>query len=149
MLPPAMQDPNASKYMTIEMGTNYSAGVGAALNQQILNFTLFNTLEIAKTAEAMASLGIESKEESNKQQPLLCRTINYLCSQAIRTKTSLSTRRCYHGGQLSEWISKDDLDRLKVNRKYDTAECYSKCNRGSEKLTQAANGLRHAAALSH
>jgi len=26
MLPPAMQDPNASKYMTIEMGTNYLQG---------------------------------------------------------------------------------------------------------------------------
>ena len=63
MTPPPMQDPNAQKYITIEMGTNYSSGLGASLNQQILNFSLFNALEIAKTIESMASLGVESKEE--------------------------------------------------------------------------------------
>ncbi len=63
MLPPAAQDPNAAKYMTIEMGTDYSAGLGAALNQQILNFPLFSALEITKTAENLAELGVESKEE--------------------------------------------------------------------------------------
>jgi len=33
MLPPAAQDPNASKYMTIEMGTNYNTNMGISLNQ--------------------------------------------------------------------------------------------------------------------
>jgi len=63
MLPPAAQDPNAAKYMTIEMGTNYAANFGVSLNQQLLNYSLFNAVNIAKTAESLAALGMESKEE--------------------------------------------------------------------------------------
>lgn len=63
MLPANAQDPNAPKYMTIEMGTDYSASLAAALNQQIVNFSLFNALEISKTAEKLAELGVESVEE--------------------------------------------------------------------------------------
>ena len=63
MLPPVAQDPSAAKYLTIEMGTNYSAGLGATLNQQVFNYSLFSMLELAKIAESMASLNIESKEE--------------------------------------------------------------------------------------
>jgi len=62
-LPPNMQDPNASKYMQIEMGTNYSAGIGISLTQQILNMSLFNAVDIASIAKNMAALGVESKEE--------------------------------------------------------------------------------------
>lgn len=63
MLPPAAQDPNAEKYMTIEMGTNFNANVGISLNQQILNFSLFKTVDIMKRAEKLAALGVESNEE--------------------------------------------------------------------------------------
>lgn len=121
MLPPNMQDPNASKYMTIEMGTNYSAGVGATLNQQILNFTLFNTLEIAKTAESMATLGVESKEEE-----VIAQTANIYYAvqstayaaeqfkQSIRLidKMLVTMESNYQNGL----VKKVDLDRLKVNR---------------------------------
>ncbi|OPZ99733.1 MAG: Outer membrane protein TolC precursor [Bacteroidetes bacterium ADurb.Bin416] len=62
-LPANMQDPNASKYMTIEMGTNYSAGVGVTLSQQVLNLSLFNAVNIAEIVKGMAALGAESKEE--------------------------------------------------------------------------------------
>ncbi len=121
MLPPAMQDPNASKYMTIEMGTNYSAGVGAALNQQILNFTLFNTLEIAKTAEAMASLGIESKEEEVIGQTatlyFAVQSTTYAAKQLEQSiqlidKMIATMEVNYQNGL----VKKVDLDRLKVNR---------------------------------
>lgn len=121
MLPPNMQDPNASKYMTIEMGTNYSAGLGATLNQQILNFTLFNTLEIAKTAESMATLGVESKEEE-----VIAQTANIYYAvqstayaaeqfkQSIRLidKMLVTMESNYQNGL----VKKVDLDRLKVNR---------------------------------
>ena len=40
-LPEKMRDPNASEYMTIEMGTKYSANAGVSLNQQLLNMSLF------------------------------------------------------------------------------------------------------------
>jgi len=62
-LPANMQDPNASKYMTIEMGTNFSAGMGVTLSQQVLNLSLFNAVNIAEIAKGMAALGAESKEE--------------------------------------------------------------------------------------
>lgn len=63
MLPEKMRDPNASQYMTIEMGTQYSANAGVAINQQILNMSLFNTLDIAKVSERMATLAATSTEE--------------------------------------------------------------------------------------
>ena len=62
-LPEKMRDPNASEYMTIEMGTKYSANAGLALNQQLLNMSLFNTLDIAKVSRQMAELGVLSTEE--------------------------------------------------------------------------------------
>ena len=63
MLPPQAQDPKAPKYMTVEMGTTYSANAGFSLNQQVVNFSLFNALAIAQTAEKLAALGAESNEE--------------------------------------------------------------------------------------
>ena len=35
MLPEKMRDPNASQYMTVEMGTKYTANAGVALSQQL------------------------------------------------------------------------------------------------------------------
>jgi outer membrane protein TolC len=121
MLPPNMQDPNAAKYMTIEMGTNYSAGVGATLNQQILNFTLFNTLEIAKTAESMATLGVESKEEE-----VIAQTANIYyavqstayAAEQFKQSIKLIDRMLVtmESNYQNGLVKKVDLDRLKVNR---------------------------------
>jgi len=121
MTPPPMQDPNAQKYITIEMGTNYSSGLGASLNQQILNFSLFNALEIAKTIESMASLGVESKEEE-----IIAQTANlfyaiqstaYAAEQFEQSlklidKMLVTMQASYQNGL----IKKVDVDRLKVNR---------------------------------
>lgn len=121
MLPPNLQDPNASKYMTIEMGTNYSAGLGATLNQQILNFSLFNTLEIAKTVEALASLGVESKEEEVIAQTaslyFAVQSTSYAAKQLEQSvdlidKMLVVMESNYQNGL----IKKVDVDRLKVNR---------------------------------
>ena len=121
MMPPNMQDPNAEKYMTIEMGTNFSSGVGATLNQQILNFTLFNTLDIAKTTQAMASLGVSAKEEEViAQTATMYYAIQSTAYAAKQFKQSvnlidkmLATMEASYQNGL---VKKVDLDRLKVNR---------------------------------
>lgn len=120
-LPPGMQDPNAAKYMTIEMGTNYTAGIGAALNQQIVNLSLFNAVGIAKTAEELTSLAAEAKEED-----VISQTANlFYAIQAteyaagmfgrsieIMDSVLISMEISYASGL----IRKVDLDRLKVTR---------------------------------
>lgn len=121
MLPPNMQDPNADKYMTIEMGTNYSSGLGATLNQQILNFTLFTTLEVAKTAGDMATLGVEAKEEDVIAQTanlfFAVQATSYAAGQfeqsvQLLDKMLTVMETNYQNGL----VKKVDLDRLKVNR---------------------------------
>ncbi len=120
-LPPGMQDPNAAKYMTIEMGTNYTAGIGAALNQQIVNLSLFNAVGIAKTAEELTSLAAEAREED-----VISQTANlFYAIQAteyaagmfgrsieIMDSVLISMEISYASGL----IRKVDLDRLKVTR---------------------------------
>ena len=120
-LPPDMQDPNAAKYMTIEMGTNYTAGIGAALNQQIVNLSLFNAVDIARTAEELTSLAAEAREEDVISQTanlfyaiqateyaagMFGRSIEIMDSVLISMETSYA----------SGLIRKVDLDRLKVTR---------------------------------
>ena len=120
-LPPSMQDPNAAKYMTIEMGTNYTAGIGAALNQQIVNLSLFNAVDIARTAEELTSLAAEAREEDVISQTanlfyaiqateyaagMFGRSIEIMDSVLISMETSYA----------SGLIRKVDLDRLKVTR---------------------------------
>ena len=120
-LPPGMQDPNAAKYMTIEMGTNYTAGIGAALNQQIVNLSLFNAVDIAKTAEELTSLAAEAREEDVISQTanlfyaiqateyaagMFGRSIEIMDSVLISMETSYA----------SGLIRKVDVDRLKVTR---------------------------------
>ena len=120
-LPPGMQDPNAAKYMTIEMGTNYTAGIGAVLNQQIVNLSLFNAVGIAKTAEELTSLAAEAREEDVISQTanlfyaiqateyaagMFGRSIEIMDSVLISMETSYA----------SGLIRKVDLDRLKVTR---------------------------------
>ncbi len=60
MMPEAMRDPNADKYMTVTMGMDLSANWGVSLTQQLLNFSLFNAVQIARTAEDMSEMGVES-----------------------------------------------------------------------------------------
>ncbi len=120
-LPPGMQDPNAAKYMTIEMGTNYTAGIGAALNQQIVNLSLFNAVDIARTAEELTSLAAEAREEDVISQTanlfyaiqateyaagMFGRSIEIMDSVLISMETSYA----------SGLIRKVDVDRLKVTR---------------------------------
>ena len=62
MMPEAMRDPNASKYMTVTMGMDLSANWGVALSQQILNFSLLNAMSIAEASGELAELGVESGE---------------------------------------------------------------------------------------
>lgn len=120
MLPPAAQDPNASKYMTIEMGTNYNTNMGISLNQQLLNFSLFNTLEIAKTAEKMAVLGMESSEEDLIAQTAslfyAIQATGYAIGQMDRSidlvGKMLKTMEVNYTNGL---VKKVDVDRLKVN----------------------------------
>ena len=60
MMPEPMRDPNAPKYMTVTMGMDLSANWGVSLTQQILNFSLFNAVGIAKAGEEMAKLGADA-----------------------------------------------------------------------------------------
>lgn len=62
MMPEAMRDPNASKYMTVTMGMDLSANWGVALSQQILNFSLLNAISISEASSELAELGVESGE---------------------------------------------------------------------------------------
>lgn len=57
MMPKAVQDPNAPKYMTVTMGMDYNANWGAGLSQQIVNLSLLNAIKIAGVAEEMAQIG--------------------------------------------------------------------------------------------
>lgn len=59
MLPEPMRDPNASKYMSVTMGTDLSANWGVSLAQQVFNFSLISAVGIAKAAEKMAQTGVE------------------------------------------------------------------------------------------
>lgn len=120
-LPPAMQDPNASKYMTIEMGTNYSAGMGLTLSQQVLNLSLFNAVNIAEIAKGMAALGAESKEEDVIAQTAMqyygVQVTDYAIQQmgtSVRLIDSMlvSMKASYANGL----IRQVDLDRMIVTR---------------------------------
>ena len=59
MMTAAMQDPNAPKYMTVSMGMDYSANWGASVAQQVVNFALFNAVNIADESQKMAEIGVE------------------------------------------------------------------------------------------
>ncbi|MFA6895580.1 MAG: TolC family protein, partial [Bacteroidales bacterium] len=118
-LPASMLGDNVEKYMLIAMGTNYSAGVGATLNQQVLNFPLFNAVDIAETVESMSELAIVSNEED-----VISQTANlYYAIQSTRyivelfnksislMKSMLNTMEVNYSNGL---VKKVDYDRLKV-----------------------------------
>lgn len=59
MLPEPMRDPNASKYMSVTMGTDLSANWGLSVAQQVFNYSLISAVGIAKVAGEMAEAGVE------------------------------------------------------------------------------------------
>lgn len=63
MMPAAMQDPNAPKYMTVTMGMDYGANWGGSISQQIVNFSLFNALNIADLSGEMTEIGAKINTE--------------------------------------------------------------------------------------
>ena len=63
MLPAAMQDPNAPKYMAVAMGMDLSANWGVNLTQQVLNFSLFSAVQMARAGEEMARTGATLDED--------------------------------------------------------------------------------------
>lgn len=79
MLPESMRDPSTPKYMTVTMGMDYNASIGATLTQQIVNLSLFNALRMAETAEKMSAVGHEiNREELISQTATLYCTIQIL-----------------------------------------------------------------------
>lgn len=119
-LPEKMRDPNASEYMTIEMGTKYSANAGLALNQQLLNMSLFNTLDIAKVSRQMAELGAISTEEDVIAQTATLyygvQVTQYAASQMLRSVELVEQMlRMMEVNYASGLVKKVDVDRLRVN----------------------------------
>jgi len=119
-LPEKMRDPNASEYMTIEMGTKYSASAGLALNQQLLNMSLFNTLDIAKVSRQMAELGALSTEEDVIAQTATLyygvQVTQYAASQMLRSVELVEQMlRMMEVNYASGLVKKVDVDRLRVN----------------------------------
>lgn len=120
MLPPNAQDKDAPKYMTVEMGTTYSANVGLSLNQQLVNFPLFNALKITQAAERMAALGTESNEED-----LIAQVANLYYAvqstehavQSMRKSVELVEKmlEMMEVNYANGLVKKVDVDRLKVN----------------------------------
>lgn len=120
MLPPAAQDPSAPKYMTIEMGTTYNANMGISVNQQVLNLSLFNALEIAKTAEKLAALGVESGEEDVIGQTAklyyAVQSAEYAVTQMEKSIDLVSKMlKMMEVNYANGLVKKVDVDRLKVN----------------------------------
>lgn len=120
MLPPSAQDPDAEKYMTIEMGTKYNANMGVSLNQQLFNLALFNTLEITKTAEKMAALGVESGEEEVIRQTTglyyAIQSTEYAVGQMEKSIELVSKMmKMMQVNYENGIVKKVDVDRLKVN----------------------------------
>lgn len=119
MMPAAMQDPNAPKYMTISMGMDYSANVGASLTQQVLNFSLYNALNITKTTQNLTEIGLEITTNDVIAQTATLffniQVLGYAVSQfdesiALMDKTLalLETNRA------NDLVRQVDVDRVKV-----------------------------------
>lgn len=85
MMPAAMQDPNAAKYMTVTMGMDYTANWGASLSQQILNFSLFNAVEIAKMSGEMSDIGAAMDENDVIAQTAVLYFTTQVLGYAVET----------------------------------------------------------------
>lgn len=85
MLPEQMRDPNADKYMTVTMGMDLSANWGVQLSQQLVNFSLFNAVGIAKSALEMAEMGVQADSED-----IIAKTATlYYAAQVLGSSMSL------------------------------------------------------------
>lgn len=120
MLPPDRQDPNAPKYMTIEMGTKYTLAAGISLNQQLLNLPLWNALDIAKVAEEMAALGEKSTQEDVIGQVanlFYSIQVTEYASQQMNQSVTLVEKmlRMMETNYANGLVKKVDVDRVKVN----------------------------------
>ncbi len=85
MMPASMQDPNAAKYMTVTMGMDYTANWGASLSQQILNFSLFNAVEIAKMSGEMSDIGAAMDENDVIAQTAVLYFTTQVLGYAVET----------------------------------------------------------------
>lgn len=120
-LPAEMLGGYTVDYLEIEMGMTYTSQVGVAMNQQVLNMSLFNAVKIAETAMEMAALGVESKEED-----IITQTANlYYAIQVTEYAVTLFDKSLDLMGKMLETmetsykngiIKKVDFDRLKVTK---------------------------------
>lgn len=118
-MPESILGPNAADYMKITMAMNWGATAGANLTQQIVNFSLFNALDIASTATKMAELGVAaSEEEVIAQTASLYYSIqvtNYAVEQFFRSEKLLETMLSMMENNLEIGLVKQvDVDRVKV-----------------------------------
>lgn len=119
MLPEPMRDPNASKYMSVTMGTDMSANWGLSLAQQVFNFSLISAVGIAKAAEKMAQTGVEiSTDEVVAQTAKLyfnVQVLEYAIGQFDKSISLMEdTRKMMSVFQENGIIRKVDLDQIQV-----------------------------------
>lgn len=121
MMPEAMRDPNADKYMTVTMGMDLSANWGVSLSQQLFNLSLYDAVQIARDAEEMAKLGVEAdaKDVTAKTATL------FYNAQILQYSMTLFDESLAVMERLSEvmeanreigLVKKVDADRIQVTR---------------------------------
>lgn len=118
-LPESMLGSNVADYMKITMAMNWGAVAGVNLTQQIVNFSLFNALDIAETATKMAELGVAaSEEEVIAQTASLYYSIQvtgYAVEQFFRSEELLETTLSMMEKNLEAGLVKQvDVDRVRV-----------------------------------
>ncbi len=121
MLPERQRDPNAPKYMTVTMGMDYTANWGAGLNQQLVNFALFNAVSIAKVAGEMAELGVEMTESDVIAQTATlyygAQALSYAVGQFDESVALLDrTLRILEADRESGLMRQVDVDRVSVSK---------------------------------
>lgn len=121
MMPESMQDPNAPKYMTVTMGMDYSANWGASVVQQVLNFSLFNAVNIANQSQKMAELGVEmTTQDVIAQTTFLYYNVQVLEYAMTQFESSISlldrTLGILQANMDNGLMRKVDADRVRVSR---------------------------------
>lgn len=121
MLPESAKDPNASKYMTVTMGMDYTANWGAGLNQQLVNFALFNAVSITKVAGEMAELGVEMTESDVIAQTATlyygAQTLSYAARQFDESVALLDrTLGILEANRTNGLMRQVDVDRVSVSK---------------------------------
>lgn len=121
MMPESMQDPNAPKYMTVTMGMDYSANWGASVAQQVLNFSLFNAVNIANQSQKMAELGVEmTTQDVIAQTTFLYYNVQVLEYAMTQFENSISlldrTLGILQANMDNGLMRKVDADRVRVSR---------------------------------